>query len=72
MRKRPRNAPPPTMGLSDDLSRMKQAIAEKKRKGEKLPPEEEALGPVVFRRDAGSKSRRCQSLPAAPSEKVKV
>jgi hypothetical protein len=31
------------MGLSDDLSRMKQEIAEKKQKGEKLTSEEEAF-----------------------------
>ncbi len=42
MRKRPRNAPP-IMGLSDDQLRMKQAIAKKKQKGEKLTPEEEAF-----------------------------
>jgi hypothetical protein len=43
MRKQPRNAPPPTMGLNDEQSRMKQAIAEKKQKGEKLTAEEEAF-----------------------------
>ncbi len=61
MRNRPRNAPPPIMGLSDDQLRMKQAIAKKKQKGEKLTPEEE-----VFDRASSSETPDQKSAAVNP------